>query len=228
VQHANDNADIFNARADRHSTRNAFMITVVDYGVGNIGAILNMLDYLGIEAEARSDPAAIEQAERIILPGVGAFDKAMSTLRSRGLIPSLDKAVLQRGVPVLGVCLGMQLLARRSEEGEEAGLGYMDADVRRIDLPLGSGLKVPHIGWMEIHPTRKSPLFDPALPTERFYFDHGYHMVCDTEAHVSATIEYSAPLCCAVSRGNVFGVQFHPEKSHRFGMRLLSTFGQLT
>lgn len=204
------------------------MITVVDYGVGNIGAILNMLDYLGIEAEAQGDPVAIEQAERLILPGVGAFDKAMSTLRSRGLIPSLDKAVLERAVPVLGVCLGMQLLARRSDEGQEAGLGYIDADVRRITLPLDSGLKVPHIGWMEIQPTQKSPLFDPALPVERFYFDHGYHVVCDNVAHVSATIEYSAPLCCAVGRDNVFGVQFHPEKSHRFGMRLLDTFGQMT
>lgn len=207
---------------------NIFMITVVDYGVGNIGAILNMLDYLGIEAEAQCNPSDIEHAEKLILPGVGAFDKAMSTLRSRGLIPSLNKAVLQRKVPVLGVCLGMQLLARRSEEGREAGLGYIDADVRRITLPLDSSLKVPHIGWMEIQPTQRSPLFDPARQTERFYFDHGYHMVCDDVADVSATIEYSAPLCCAVGRSNVFGVQFHPEKSHRFGMRLLDSFGQIT
>lgn len=204
------------------------MITVVDYGVGNIGAILNMLEYLGIEAEARCNPSDIEHAEKLILPGVGAFDKAMSTLRSRGLIPSLDKAVLQRKVPVLGVCLGMQLLARRSEEGQEAGLGYIDADVRRITLPLESSLKVPHIGWMEIQPTQRSPLFDPTRQTERFYFDHGYHMVCDDAGDVSATIEYSARLCCAVGRGNVFGVQFHPEKSHRFGMRLLDSFGQMT
>lgn len=203
------------------------MITVVDYGVGNIGAILNMLDYLGIEAEAQSDPVAIERADKLILPGVGAFDKAMSTLRSQGLIPSLDKAVLGCGIPVLGVCLGMQLLARRSEEGLEAGLGYIAADVRRINLPPDSSLKVPHIGWMEIEPTHKSPLFDPETPVERFYFDHGYHVVCDNAAHVSATIGYGAPLSCAVGRDNVFGVQFHPEKSHRFGMRLLDAFAQM-
>ncbi len=204
------------------------MITVVDYGVGNIGAILNMLDYLGIDAEAQSDPSGIEQAKKLILPGVGAFDKAMSTLRSRGLINSLNKAVLERQVPVLGVCLGMQLLARDSEEGQEPGLGYIDAHVRRITVPHGSQLKVPHIGWMEIQPTQKSALFDPELPAERFYFDHGYHMVCESARNVSATFDYSAPLCCAVGRDNVFGVQFHPEKSHRFGMRLLTSFGQLT
>ena len=200
------------------------MIRIVDYGVGNIQAFLNMFKRLDLPAERAKAPADLEDATRLILPGVGAFDKAMSTLRLRGLIPSLEKAVLKRGVPVLGVCLGMQLLARRSEEGQEAGLAYIDADVRRITLPLDSSLKVPHIGWMEIQPTQKSPLFDPALPVERFYFDHGYHVVCDNVAHVSATIEYSAPLCCAVGRANVFGVQFHPEKSAALGLALYRNF----
>ena len=203
------------------------MITVVDYGVGNIGAILNMLDYLGIDAQASGDPDVLERADQLILPGVGAFDKAMSTLRSRQLIEPLNRAVLERKVPVMGVCLGMQLLARRSEEGNEAGLGWIDADVRRITLPAGSALKVPHIGWMEIQPARSSLLFDPGLPTERFYFDHSYHVTCDRQKDVSATIDYGMPMCCAVQVGNVSGVQFHPEKSHRFGMRLLRAFGAL-
>lgn len=203
------------------------MITVVDYGVGNIGAILNMLDYLGIDAQASGDPDMLERAERLILPGVGAFDKAMSTLHSRQLIGPLNRAVLERKVPVMGVCLGMQLLARRSEEGSEAGLGWINADVRRITLPEGSPLKVPHIGWMEVKPTRFNALFEPGSASERFYFDHSYHMICDRQEDVSAVIDYGMPLCCAVHVGNVSGVQFHPEKSHRFGMRLLRAFGQL-
>lgn len=203
------------------------MITVVDYGVGNIGAILNMLDYLGIEAQASGDSDVLERADRLILPGVGSFDKAMSTLRTRQLIEPLNRAVLERKVPVMGVCLGMQLLARRSEEGSEAGLGWINADVHRITLTVGSPLKVPHIGWMEVLPTRHSTLFDPDVASERFYFDHSYHLLCDRQDDVSAVMDYGSPLCCAVQAGNVCGVQFHPEKSHRFGMRLLRAFEQL-
>lgn len=200
------------------------MITVVDYGVGNIGALLNMFEYLGIDARASSDPRIISGAEKLVLPGVGAFDKAMTTLRKRQLVVPLNEAVLERRVPVLGVCLGMQLLARRSEEGVESGLGWIDADVHRVNVPAGSGLKVPHIGWMETRPTRCSSLFDPALPTERFYFDHGYHMVCDRTENVTAGIDYGSELCCAVENKHILGVQFHPEKSHRFGMRVLKAF----
>lgn len=203
------------------------MITVVDYGVGNIGAILNMLDYLGIDAQASGNPEVLERADQLILPGVGAFDKAMSTLRARKLIEPLNRAVIERKIPVMGVCLGMQLLARRSEEGNETGLGWIDADVRRITLPEGSARKVPHIGWMDIQPTRRSLLFAPGLPSERFYFDHSYHVTCDRQEDVSAIIDYGMPMCCAVQVGNVSGVQFHPEKSHRFGMRLLREFGAL-
>ena len=204
------------------------MITVVDYGVGNVGAILNMLDYLGIDAEASSDGQQIASASKLILPGVGAFDTAMLTLRERRLIDPLNTAVLERRVPVLGVCLGMQLLARCSEEGQEQGLGYVDAEVVRITVPPGSALKVPHIGWMEVNPTGRGRLFAATQAPERFYFDHSYHVVCTDQEDVSATFSYGAELCCAVERANVFGVQFHPEKSHRFGMRVLNTFGQLT
>jgi imidazole glycerol-phosphate synthase subunit HisH len=203
------------------------VITVVDYGVGNIGAILNMLDYLGIDAQTSGDPMVIERADKLILPGVGAFDKAMSTLRSQGLIEPLNRAALERKVPVMGVCLGMQLLARGSEEGKEAGLGWLNADVRRIRLPKDSTLKVPHIGWMEIQPTHTSLLFKPGSSAERFYFDHSYHVICDEPEDVSAIIDYGGPLCCAVQASNVSGVQFHPEKSHRFGMRLFRAFGKL-
>lgn len=200
------------------------MITVIDYGVGNIGALLNMFEFLGIDAQASGDARAIASAERLVLPGIGAFDKAMSTLRARQLVEPLNDAVLERRTPVLGVCLGMQLLARRSDEGSEPGLGWIEADVRRIETKAGSSLKVPHIGWMEIAPTRASSLFEPGQPQERYYFDHAYHMVCDRRDDVAATFDYGTPLCCAVERGHVAGVQFHPEKSHRFGMRLLRAF----
>lgn len=203
------------------------MITVVDYGVGNIGALLNMFEYLGIEAVATGESSAVANAEKLVLPGVGAFDKAMSTLRARGLVQPLNEAVLERRRPVLGVCLGMQLLARRSEEGNEAGLGWISADVRRISLQAGSALKVPHIGWTDVRPVRRSPLFD--LQTrERFYFDHAFHVCCAGSDDVAAVVDYGGELCCAISAGNVYGVQFHPEKSHRFGMRLLNAFAQLS
>ncbi len=203
------------------------MITVVDYGVGNIGAIINMADYLGIDAETSSDPDKIRNASKLILPGVGAFDKAMLTLQNKGLIEPLNEAALKRQIPVLGICLGMQLLARRSDEGGQAGLGWVAADVLRITLPPESPLKVPHIGWLEVKPARISALFGSAVHGERFYFDHGYYVQCDNPQDVAATIDYGSEICCAVNSGNVSGVQFHPEKSHRFGMRVLEAFGKI-
>lgn len=203
------------------------MISIVDYGVGNIGALVNMFDHLGLEAEAVAEPAAILGAKRLVLPGIGAFDKAVQTLHDRRLIEPLNHAVLQQRTPVLGVCLGMQLLARGSEEGRLPGLGWIAADVRRIVPPPGSRLKVPHIGWADVRPAAPSTLFQEAPAgdePERFYFDHSYHMVCDVPVDCVATIDYGGALCCAVQRGHVAGVQFHPEKSHRFGMRLLTSW----
>jgi glutamine amidotransferase len=202
------------------------MITVVDFGVGNVGAMLNMLDFIGIDAVTASEPDAIAQAQRLILPGVGAFDRAMSTLNTRGLRPALDEAVLVHRRPVLGVCLGMQMLARRSEEGELPGLGWLAADVRRIPPGEAPGLKVPHVGWSDVAPRLSSPLFPAGSEHERYYFVHSYHMVCDDPLDVLATVDYGTRLCCAVHRGNIWGVQFHPEKSHRFGMRLLRAFAE--
>jgi glutamine amidotransferase len=206
-------------------------VAVVDYGVGNIGALLNMFDYLGFEAIAVSDAGGILAAERLVLPGIGAFDKAMQTLQDRRLVDPLNQAVRVRRTPVLGVCLGMQLLARRSDEGRLPGLGWLAADVRRIDTPAGSRLKVPHIGWSDVTPVGEHHLFldvPAGDEPERFYFDHSYHMVCDDPADTAAIIDYGGVLCCAVRRGHLTGMQFHPEKSHRFGMRLLETWVRLS
>jgi len=202
------------------------MITVVEYGVGNVGAILNMLDHLEIDAVASSDPRQLESAERLILPGVGAFDVAMRALHAHGLLGPLESAVLGKRVPVLGVCLGMQLLARRSEEGAESGLGWIAADVVRIPVSDPRVTKIPHVGWTDVRITRPNRLLEESGSAQRFYFVHSYIMRCDKSVDVTATFDYGdqSQLCCAVEKDNVMGVQFHPEKSHRFGMQVLRRF----
>jgi glutamine amidotransferase len=202
------------------------MISIVDYGVGNVASLRNMYDYLGVGARIVSRPEELASAEKLILPGVGAFDRAMSTLNERGLFEPL-RAAAGRGTPLLGVCLGMQLLARASEEGGIAGLGLIQASVERLSPDPAAGLKVPNIGWSELDAAPGAPLFRDAGDRERFYFVHSYHVVCDDPADIAATIDYGGAVTVAVSRGNIHGVQFHPEKSHRFGMRLLAAFARL-
>lgn len=204
------------------------MIVIVDYGVGNIGALTNMFEYLGVDSETSSEPDRVAGAERLLLPGVGHFDKAMGELRARGLVTPLNHAVLERRVPVLGICLGSQLLARRSEEGREAGLGWIEADVRRIQPPSGSGLKVPHMGWSDITVEQPNAIFPIEATGERYYFAHSFHVVTDRAEDTVATIDYGQTLACAVRSGNVYGAQFHPEKSHKFGMRVLRAFAEAT
>jgi len=203
------------------------MITVVDYGIGNIGALVNMLEHLGVSAESSSDSASVSQAQQLILPGVGAFDRAMHALRDRHLVAALNEAVLGRAVPVLGICLGMQLMARRSEEGSESGLCWMAADVRRLKVRGASDLRVPNVGWRTVRTRGASVLLDGS-PPQRFYFTHSYHVICDNDRDVVATIDHDGEVICAVQSGNIFGVQFHPEKSHRFGLDLLGRFASLS
>lgn len=201
------------------------MTIIVDYGMGNLGAIVNMLEFLGFEAEVSSQPETISKATRLILPGVGAFDRAMFNLRSLKLIPALEEAVLKRRRPVLGVCLGMHLLGRGSEEGQgEAGLNWIAADTVRLDAAHKFGLKVPHVGWNSVQPTPNSPLFANSDEAPRYYFVHSYYMRCDNSENIAATCNYGERFCCAVSNEHIHGVQFHPEKSHRHGMALLKSF----
>lgn len=201
------------------------MITVVDYGVGNIASLANMIEHVGAGARLSGDPETVARASHLLLPGVGSFAHAMTVLRSRELDTAIGAAVAN-GARLLGVCLGMQLLARHSEEGDAAGLGLIAADVRRI-TPSREGVKVPNMGWREVAPTRDTWLVRGDAEVERFYFAHSYHMVCDDPADVAATIDHDGVKVVAVAHGAVCGAQFHPEKSHRFGMRLLADFAGL-
>jgi glutamine amidotransferase len=200
------------------------LIVIVDYGVGNISAIINMLDYLGVEAISSNEHKEIQNANGLILPGVGAFDRAMRSLREQKLIELLNDLVLIQSIPVLGICLGMQILARRSDEGTEPGLGWLSADVRKIAVKEGSQLKIPHIGWSETTNSPTNPLFSQLAGPQRYYFNHSFHMVCDNANDVISTFDFDQVLTCGVNNKNIFGVQFHPEKSHKFGMRILQSF----
>lgn len=205
-------------------------IVIVDYGVGNLGSILNMGRKAGGEMLISGDPEVIARADKLILPGVGAFDVGMTNLRERGLVASLNEAVKARGVPILGICLGVQLFTRRSEEGIIPGLGWIAADTIRFRFDSKEKhetLKVPHMGWDHIESARADRLLSDLPPEPRFYFVHSYHLVCDDAADVLTWTEYGHRFASAVQRGNIWGTQFHPEKSHKFGFALLQNFVNL-
>lgn len=199
------------------------MITIVDYNMGNSGSIRNMLKKIGVDCEITSDARRIGSASRLILPGVGSFDAGMEGFERAGLLGVLNERVLQARVPTLGICLGMQLMARRSAEGAHAGLGWIDAEAVRF-APADPSLKVPHMGWNLVRQARRAPLIDELPPQPRFYFVHSYFIRCHQEADVLLTTYYGELFHSAFHRDNIWGVQFHPEKSHKFGMRLLQNF----
>ena len=203
------------------------MIAVVDYGVGNLASICNMLDFIGVDCFSSSDPDLISKADGLILPGVGSFDDAMSSLRDSDIIPCLEDLVFDKHIPLLGVCLGMQILGISSAEGSLPGLGWIDASCKKIDVPAKSDLKVPNNGWRSVTSSKNSRLFKNIADHSRYYFNHSYVMTPSTK-DIAATFEYQGSLCCSVESKNIFGVQFHPEKSHSFGMNLLAEFARLT
>lgn len=203
------------------------MITVVDYGLGNLGSILNMLRKLGLKCHLTGDPAEVAVAEKLILPGVGAFDNGVENLQRLGLTGVLNTRVLRDRVPVLGICLGAQLMTRRSEEGRLPGLGWIAADtVRFHPRETAPALKIPHMGWTDLTVPRESPLLTRTTE-QRFYFVHSYHFVCDRPQDIMAMARYGYEFTAAFSCDNVLGVQFHPEKSHRFGMNLFKRFAEV-
>lgn len=206
----------------------ADVIAVIDYRMGNIGSIAKMIAKVGGKAQVTSDPALLRNAEKLILPGVGHFDSSMANLTELGLTPVLEELVLEKRVPVLGICLGMQLMCRSSSEGTRPGLGWIDAEVKRFDTTAHPAMKVPHMGWNVAKPVRESPLFDPApVEPQRFYFVHSYFTECRDRSDVLAVTSYEGEFCSAFLRDNICGVQFHPEKSHSFGMELFRRFLEL-
>lgn len=197
------------------------MVAIVNYGLGNLGSIANMLRTIGEDPVITADPAELGRADRLILPGVGAFDAGMDKLEEKDLVEAVNAAA-SAGKPLLGICLGMQLLGRRSEEGQKKGLSLIPFDNIRFRLP--EGVKVPHMGWDTVEFKQQSPLLEGIQGTQRYYFVHSYHAVCDSAENVLMTCDYGYEFTAAVCHKNVYGVQFHPEKSHDFGMRLLENF----
>jgi imidazole glycerol-phosphate synthase subunit HisH len=204
------------------------MITIVDYGLGNIRAFLNVYKRLNIEARAVAIADDLLGASKIILPGVGHFDQAMTRLDASGMRATLDTLVLRDKIPVLGVCVGMQILGRTSDEGTLPGLGWIDGHVRsfRSSEPTAQ-LPLPHMGWNDVQPTTTSPVFEAIESDGRFYFLHSYFFECTQKQDVMAVANYGTEFVCAVHHDNIYGVQFHPEKSLRFGTRLLQNFAEL-
>jgi glutamine amidotransferase len=199
------------------------MIVIVDYGLGNPGSIQNMLRRAGFDAEISKEPGTLRGASKLILPGVGHFRFGMESLHKLGLEDVLNERVLDAGVPILGICLGAQLLGRRSEEGDCPGLNWVPMDTVRFDSSRMHGEKVPHMGWADTS-YAKCGLFQGMNGTPRFYYVHSYHFRCDDLGMVTCTAEHGYRFASGVAHRNIFGVQFHPEKSHIYGQQLLRNF----
>lgn len=204
------------------------MITIIDYGMGNLGSIANMLKKVGAQAVVTNDVEAIRRADKLILPGVGAFDNGIRNLDRLGLLPVLNEKVLRDKTPVLGICLGMQLLTMGSEEGNLPGLGWINAETVRFRFESDDhDLKVPHMGWNTVASMRMSPLFAGMPDDSRFYFVHSYYIRCRSKEDVLLRTTYGYEFDSAVGRDNIMGTQFHPEKSHKFGMNVMRNFAAL-
>lgn len=203
------------------------MIAIIDYGLGNIRAFANIYASLDIPFVLATEPRQLRDASHLILPGVGAFDQAMLRLQGSGMQDELNELVVHKRRPVLGVCVGMQMLAASSEEGAQPGLGWIEAESVKFDASASPSLRVPHMGWNDVRPTRADGLFREFDEQPVFYFLHSYFVRCRVPADVLAATTYGAEFACAVNRENIYGVQFHPEKSHRHGIQLLKNFASL-
>jgi glutamine amidotransferase len=195
--------------------------------MGNLGSLSNMFKRIGVESEITSDHDKLLNAKKILLPGVGAFDAAMERINGGGFREILDKKALEEKIPVLGVCLGMQLLTNSSEEGKLPGLGWISAKTTKFSFAKDAKLKVPHMGWNRIYEKNASPLTSVLPPEPRFYFVHSYFVQADDSKHVLATTIHGVEFNSIIQKENIFGAQFHPEKSHKFGMKLLQNFAAL-
>jgi glutamine amidotransferase len=197
-------------------------IVIIDYGLGNLGSMFNMFKKIGVHAIISADHEIIKEAKKLVFPGVGSFDTGMSKLEAQGLIPVLNKQVLENHVPILGVCLGMQLLSKRSEEGVLPGLGWIDAETVRFRFDeKHKYLKIPHMGWNTVKICKDTTLFNGIELAPRFYFVHSYHAICADETDILTKTLHGYEFVSSFAHANITGVQFHPEKSHEFGMNFL-------
>lgn len=204
------------------------MIKIVNYGSGNIQAILNIYKQLNIDCYVANSPEELSDATKLILPGVGAFDETMQELLDSGFQAELDRLVLKEKIPVIGVCVGMQILANKSDEGSLPGLGYIDGEVKKFDSRLFTQKPhLPHLGWNSIEPKKAHPIFENIDFEQGFYFLHTYYFACNLRDDVLAKTQYGIEFSSAVNHENVFGMQFHPEKSHSNGVQLFKNFANL-
>ncbi len=197
------------------------MITIIDYGMGNLGSIANMIKKVGGKSLITSNLDEIREATKLILPGVGSFDNGMRQLKELGLIDILNKKILEDKIPIMGICLGMQLMTQSSEEGTLDGLGWVEAKSSKF---VSDSLKVPHMGWNIIYQKKDSSLFSEKESEKRFYFAHSYYVSCEREEDILTTTSYGHDFVSSFEKENIIGVQFHPEKSHKFGMSLFKNF----
>ena len=204
------------------------MIAIINYGLGNLTSIQNMFRRLAIDSVITNDKEAIKNSSKLLLPGVGHFKRGMANLNDSGLTELLNEQVLENKKPILGICLGAQLMTKHSEEGDTAGLGWVDATTVRFDSAKLNNLPIPHMGWSDIYTKASSELWQDLPPDPRFYFVHAYHFLFDIEQEVTATARYGYEFACAFKKGNIYGAQFHPEKSHKFGMKVLENFSKIS
>jgi len=204
------------------------MIAILNYGIGNILSIKNMLRKIGHESIVASSAEDVQSASKIILPGVGNFDYGMKMLREASFFKTFEKRAITDHIPVLGICLGAQMLLEKSEEGTEKGLGYIRGICKKFDKSkMEQHLPIPNMGWADVHFIKQTQLNHEITGIPRYYFVHSYHLCCDQKEDELAIAEYGHPFTAAISRGNIYGFQFHPEKSHKFGMEILNNFAQL-
>ena len=197
------------------------MTVIIDYGLGNLGSIANMIKKVGHKCIITSELEEIKKASKLILPGVGSFDNGMKSLKELGMIEVLNQKILIEKTPILGICLGMQLMTQSSEEGKLSGLGWIDAKTKKF---VSDTLKIPHMGWNIIKHQKEPKLFDECKSEKRFYFVHSYCVSCNNQEDILANTNYTQDFVSSFEKENIIGVQFHPEKSHKFGMQLLKNF----
>jgi imidazole glycerol-phosphate synthase subunit HisH len=202
------------------------MIVIINYGMGNVGSIMNIIKKFTNDVVISASPDMIDRATKLILPGVGSFDNGMKNLEHYNLVEILNDKVLNEKVPVLGICLGMQLLTKKSEEGVLPGLSWIEAETVKFDYEKYK-LKIPHMGWNIVNVNKPNKLLDNSSEETRFYFVHSYYVKCQDSDDIILTTKYGIDFASAVNKENIYGVQFHPEKSHKFGLQLLKKFVEI-